>query len=155
MDKRLVAEVVEGNPIVFIDNVNGVLLRSNTLASFLTERPSGVRLLGRSQMVRLQHASFFALTGNGLGVSEDLARRFISVQIDAQCEDPEQRPFGPGFLERIEERRSELLCAALTIWRWGRQNQQGPESRWAALKPGVNGSATRSWPSVAVIPLPG
>ena len=124
MDKRLVSEVIEGNPIVFMDNVNGMLLRSNTLASFLTERPSGVRMLGRSQMIRIELATFFALTGNGLTISEDLARRFIYASLDAQCEDPEQRPFGPGFLEGIEARRAELLSAALTIWRWGRLNPQ-------------------------------
>lgn len=124
MDKRLVAEVIEGNPIVFMDNVNGMLLRSNTLASFLTERPSGVRMLGRSQMIQIELATFFALTGNGLTISEDLARRFIYASLDAQCEDPEQRPFSPGFLEGIEARRAELLGAALTIWRWGRLNPQ-------------------------------
>ena len=124
MDKRLVSEVIEGNPVVFLDNVNGTLLRSDTLASFLTERPSGVRLFGRSQMIRIELATFFALTGNGLSISEDLARRFIYVALDAQCEDPEQRPFGPGFLEGIEARRAELLGAALTIWRWGRHSPQ-------------------------------
>jgi hypothetical protein len=126
MDKRLVAEVIEGNPIVFMDNVNATLLKSNTLASFLTERPSGVRILGRSQMIRIELATFFALTGNGLTVSEDLARRFVYAALDAQCEDPEQRPFDPGFLEGIEAQRAELLGAALTIWRWGRQNPQEP-----------------------------
>jgi hypothetical protein len=136
MDKRLVSEVIEGNPIVFMDNVNGMLLRSNTLASFLTERPSGVRMLGRSQMIRIELATFFALTGNGLTISEDLARRFIYASLDAQCEDPEQRPFGPGFLESIEARRADLLSAALTIWRWGRLNRQnagitlGSFERW-------------------------
>ena len=34
----------------------------------------------------------------------------------------ELRPFAAGFLKRIEHRRAELLAAALTIWRWGRQN---------------------------------
>src|SRR5262249_21656909 len=77
MDKRLVAEVMEGRPILAMDNINATLLRSNTLASLLTERPTGVRLLGQSRMVTLEHASFIALTGNGLTVSEDLARRFL------------------------------------------------------------------------------
>jgi hypothetical protein len=121
MDKRLVAEVIEGRPMLAMDNVNATLLRSNTLASLLTERPSGVRILGRSQMVTLEHASFVALTGNGLAVSEDLARRFLYVELDARCEDPEQRPFSPGFLDEIARRRSELLAAALTIWRFGRR----------------------------------
>jgi hypothetical protein len=64
------------------------------------------------------------LTGNGLSISEDLARRFIYGELDAQCEDPEQRKFGPGFLEGIEARRADLLSAALTIWRWGLQNKE-------------------------------
>ena len=101
MDKRLVAEVMEGGPIVFMDNVNGTLLRSNTLASLITERPSGVRELGKSRMIKLEHASFVILTGNGLTVSEDLARRFISSQLDPCLEDPEVRPFKPGFLDQI------------------------------------------------------
>jgi hypothetical protein len=42
--------------------------------------------------------------------------------LDARCEDPETRPFASGFLEEIEQRRSELLTAAVTIWRYGRQN---------------------------------
>jgi hypothetical protein len=46
MDKRLVAEIMEGKPILAMDNVNATLLRSNTLASLLTERPAGVRILG-------------------------------------------------------------------------------------------------------------
>jgi hypothetical protein len=73
-------------------------------------------------MVQLELASFFALTGNGLVLSEDLARRFICVEFDAGCEDPEQREFPPGFLRHIEKRRPELLSAGLTILRWGRQN---------------------------------
>jgi hypothetical protein len=59
-----------------------------------------------------------------LAVSEDLARRFINCKLDAGCEDPESRPFGSGFLEKIEQDRVHLLSAALTIWRFGRQNQQ-------------------------------
>jgi hypothetical protein len=137
MDKRLVADVMEGSPVLFMDNVNTTLLRSNTLASLLTERPSGVRELGKSRMIKLEHASFFVLTGNGLTVSEDLARRFIFCELDAQCEDPEQRPFKPGFPEEIKKRRAELLTAALTIWRWGRQKKD--------LKSGVTLGSFERW----------
>jgi len=123
MDKRLVAEIMEGKPILAMDNVNATLLRSNTLASLLTERPAGVRILGQSRMVTLEHASFIALTGNGLTVSEDLARRFLYCELDAHCEDPERRSFEPGFIDSIRMDRSGLLSAALTIWRWGRQTK--------------------------------
>jgi hypothetical protein len=122
LDKRLAAELVEAQPVLFLDNANGVALRSDTLASVLTERPARVRLLGQTRMVPLNSTAFIAVTGNGLTVSEDLARRFICCELDARCEDPESRPFAAGFLNEIEQSRSELLAAALTIWRWGRQN---------------------------------
>jgi hypothetical protein len=122
LDKRLAAELIEAQPALFLDNVNGVVLRSDTLASVLTERPARVRLLGQTRMVPLNSTAFVAITGNGLTVTEDLARRFVTWELNARCEDPELRPFPAGFLEDIERRRAELLGAALTIWRWGRQN---------------------------------
>jgi hypothetical protein len=123
LDKRLAAELIEAQPVLYLDNANGTVLRSDLLASVLTERPARVRLLGVSRMVPLNSTAFVAVTGNGLTVTEDLARRFILCQLDARCEDPELRPFLPGFLNQIEQRRVELLAAALTIWRWGRQNE--------------------------------
>jgi putative DNA primase/helicase len=125
LDKRLAAELIEAQPALFLDNANRVTLRSDTLASVLTERPARVRILGETRMVPLNSTAFVALTGNGLTVTEDLARRFILCELDARCEDPELRPFAAGFLEDIERRRSELLTAALTIWRWGGQNTPG------------------------------
>jgi hypothetical protein len=121
LDKRLASDLIEAAPTVFLDNVNGSILRSDTLASVLTERPMRVRPLGQTRMVGLNSTAFIAVTGNGLSVSEDLVRRFIVCELDARCEDPEQRRFEPGFLGTIEHRRAELLAAALTIWRWGRQ----------------------------------
>jgi putative DNA primase/helicase len=137
LDKRLVAELIEAQPALFLDNANGITLRSDALASVLTERPARVRVLGETRMVPLNSTAFVAVTGNGLTVTEDLARRFIFCELDARCEDPETRPFAAGFLEEIERRRSELLTAALTIWRWGRQNTLthgkplGSFERWA------------------------
>jgi hypothetical protein len=122
LDKRLAAELIEAQPALFLDNANGITLRSDTLASVLTERPARVRLLGQTRMVPLNSTAFVAVTGNGLTVTEDLARRFIPCELDARCEDPELRPFPAGFLENIERRRPEFLAAVLTIWRWGRQN---------------------------------
>ena len=122
LEKRFASELMEAQPALFLDNANGLALRSDTLASVLTERPARVRVLGRSLMVLLNSTAFIAVTGNGLTVTEDLARRFISCELDARCEDPESRPFTSGFLKDIERQRAELLAAVLTIWRWGRQN---------------------------------
>ena len=122
LEKRLAAELIEAAPALYLDNVNGAALRSDLLASVLTERPARVRLLGKTAMVPLNSTAFVAVTGNGLSVSEDLARRFLACRLDALTEDPEARPFPGGFLDDIKGRRAELLTAALTIWRWGRQN---------------------------------
>jgi putative DNA primase/helicase len=122
LDKRLAAELIEAQPALFLDNANGTALRSDLLASVLTERPARVRVLGQTRMVCLNSTAFLAITGNGLSVTEDLARRFIYCELDARCEDPESRPFAAGFLENIICKRNELLAAVLTIWRFGRQN---------------------------------
>jgi hypothetical protein len=47
----------------------------------------------------------------------------LVIELDPRTEDPESRPFEPGFLKSIADRRAELLSAALTIWRWGRLNE--------------------------------
>jgi putative DNA primase/helicase len=138
LDKRLVAELIEARPSLFLDNANGIALRSDTLASVLTERPARVRLLGMSRMVPLNSTAFIAVTGNGLTVTEDLARRFIPFELDARCEDPELRPFTSGFLEQIERRRADLLGAVVTIWRWGRQNA-------SALRRGKSLGSFETW----------
>jgi hypothetical protein len=120
LEKRIAAELIEGSPALFLDNLNNTAFKSNLLASAITERPARVRLLGRSQMVPLNASAFVILTGNGLTVSEDLARRFVAVDFDARTEDPEARPFATDIRVEVTERRTELLAALLTIWRWGR-----------------------------------
>jgi hypothetical protein len=120
LEKRISAELMEGNPMLFLDNLNNTAFRSNLLASAITERPARVRVLGRSQMVPLNPSAFVVLTGNGLTVSEDLARRFISIELDPRTEDPEARRFPNDVRADVARDRMKLLAAALTIWRWGR-----------------------------------
>jgi hypothetical protein len=119
LDKRIVAELIKGHPVLYLDNINGMRLESATLASIMTERPVRLRQLGESKMIELDSAVFVVVTGNGLTISEDLVRRFLVCELDARVEDPEQREFSPRFLESIQPRRAELLGACLTIWRWG------------------------------------
>ena len=123
LDKRIGAELMAGGPVVFLDNLNDMALRSDALASAITERPARVRVLGKSVMVALNASAFIALTGNGLTVREDLARRFLAIELDAGIEDPEARRFRSNVLTDALDCRAELLSAALTIWRWGRHTE--------------------------------
>jgi hypothetical protein len=120
LEKRIAAELIGGSPALFLDNMNNVTLRSDILASAITERPARVRLLGKSQMVPLNASAMVILTGNGLTVSEDLARRFIAVDLDPGTEDPEARRFSTDIRHEVTNNRNRLLAAALTILRWGR-----------------------------------
>lgn len=53
-----------------------------------------------------------------------MARRCLVIELDAGLEDPEQRPFKGDLVADILAQRGDLLRAALTIWRWGRQNEK-------------------------------
>jgi hypothetical protein len=53
LEKRIRAELIEGSPALFLDNLNNTEFQSNLLASAITERPARVRLLSKSQMVPL------------------------------------------------------------------------------------------------------
>ncbi|HUK09394.1 MAG TPA: hypothetical protein VLX09_16075 [Stellaceae bacterium] len=122
-DKRIVAEFMAASPMMLLDNLNDTVLDSETLQSVMTERPSQIRPLGQSKMVEIEGAPFISMTGNGLKPGGDLPRRLISCHLDAHMENAEARPFEGGFLERVREHRARLLKHALTIWRFGRQNQ--------------------------------
>jgi hypothetical protein len=127
-EKRLTAALIQAHPGIFLDNFNAKELKSDTLASVLTSNPAMVRPLGVTGTLPLHVRTFIGITGNAVQISEDMARRVINVHLDAQMEDPEQRKFEPGFLDRVLAARSWLLTDALTIWRWGRQQ--------TTLKPG-------------------
>jgi hypothetical protein len=120
LDKRITAALIGADFAMFLDNLNSTALRSDALASAITERPAHVRPLGRSETVALNSAAFVVITGNALTISEDMARRFVTVDLDAGTENPESRPFTGDFLGDVGANRADLLRAALTIWRWGR-----------------------------------
>ena len=124
LEKRIASELIAGGPVLFLDNLNAQAFRSDLLASAITERPARVRILGKSEMVPLNATAFVVLTGNGLSVSEDLARRFLTTELDPRSEDPEARPFDGDILAEVMTQRPALLAAALTIWRWGQIRPQ-------------------------------
>jgi hypothetical protein len=121
LGKRIESALIESGPIVFLDNCNAEQLSSNVLAQVITEGTVTTPLLRHSRMVPLTTNAFVALTGNAARISEDLARRFLIVELDPKCENPEQRSFNEDFGPSIKEHRADLLAAVLTIWRWGRQ----------------------------------
>lgn len=123
LEKRIAAELIQGSPVVFLDNLNNRAFKSDQLASAITERPSRVRNFGTLTMAAINTCALVILTGNGLTVTEDLARRFLAIELDARSEDPESRRFIGDIHSEVITRRALLLAACLTIWRWGRQHK--------------------------------
>lgn len=123
LTKRIQGALLQSNPIVFLDNCNHEMLSSDLLAQVITEAEVSLRPLHQATLVPLSTTSFIAVTGNAVQLSEDLARRFLLVELVAKCENPEQRSFDLEFDGTISAARPELQGAFLVIWRWGRQNQ--------------------------------
>ena len=96
-NKRLTSALTEARPAVFLDNFNAKELKSDVLASALTEDPAMVRPMGHTKMVPLHTRTFIAMTGNAIEIAEDMARRTIVTNFDAEMEDPELRKFAPAF----------------------------------------------------------
>jgi len=124
--------------MLVIDNFNGRELQSETLCTVLTDRPAMVRVLGVSDLKEANPRMLISIAGNGYTFAEDLVRRNFVIELDAKLENPELRKFAGNFLAGIAQQRPQLLQAALTIWRYGRQQVKsnsrplGGYEQWSA-----------------------
>jgi hypothetical protein len=138
LEKRIATSLLAGDPALLLDNLNNTLLRSAQLESCLTEPVVSVRVFGHLKKEKLRANAFVVVTGNGLQAGGDAARRYVYPTLVPPVDNPEQRRYPPGFLDRIIARRGELLSACLTIWRWGRQQNLprglpfGSYEKWGA-----------------------
>ena len=121
MEKRISAALLEGGPAVLLDNFNNITLRSASLDSALTERPSKVRQFRTLELVTINTVASVFVTGNGVLLAQDTVRRFIPTELDARMEDPERRRFPGDILADVTRNRATILAALLTIWRYGRR----------------------------------
>ena len=122
-EKKIATKLIQSGPAVFLDNFNNYAMKSNALASCLTEVPCDIRTFGKLKDVTVTAASVVLLTGNGVTLSLDHTRRWLPIEFDPQVDFPERRKFsrmGQKFADYILGRRKELIAAVLTIWRFGR-----------------------------------
>ena len=116
--KRLTAQLVEGRPVINIDNVRRPL-DSGTLAAALTASVWEDRRLGSTEMIRVPVRCVWVTTGNNVTLSTELARRTVRIRMDPQAESPEDRTGFkyPDLLQWVRENRSELVKSALILIR--------------------------------------
>jgi putative DNA primase/helicase len=117
-EKRLAASVMSGDAVILLDNIE-TALRGDCLNSLLTQPTVSLRVLGKSQMLRVGAAALLLATGNNLILQGDLSRRFLVSHLDPETERPELRQFAFDPVERARTERGALVAALQTIARWG------------------------------------
>lgn len=116
--KLLTTLLLQGQPLVVIDNVERPL-RSSTLAAALTSDPYQGRVLGQSSAPPVPNSAIYCATGNNISVGGDLARRCYRIRLNWEHPDPDRRT---GFrhdplLGWALAERPRLLAALATLVR--------------------------------------
>jgi hypothetical protein len=143
--KRLTAKLVSGAEVFHLDNVRR-RLDTSQLASVLTADVWEDRTLGHSEVVRIPVRCLFLATGNNVALSGEIARRTVSIRLDARSDRPWLRNGfrHPDLCGWVRQQRGDLIWAALTLWRaWvvaGAPEgaaRLGMFERWAAVMGGL------------------
>jgi len=116
LEKRIGGIMLSGDPLVSLDNVNGVL-RSDLLCQAITAPAVKVRRLGASDPIEVPNVATWLANGNNLNLAGDLARRAILCRLDPGCERPEERVFDFDPVSVALEHRSKYVSAVFTLVR--------------------------------------
>ena len=119
-DKRLNTALQKRPSSIVIDNISSEL-KSDVLASGMTNRTIGGRLLGGNTQVQLLTRGLqFYLTGNNGSLERDLINRSINVRLDSGLENPEERSGFRHVLPHaaLEWRSHYMSAVASLVQRW-------------------------------------
>ena len=132
-EKRLGGLLLEGFPLLSIDNVNGEL--GGDLLCQAVERPLiRVRRLGVSDITEIESRATMFATGNGLRVRGDMVRRTLLCTLDANMERPELREFAFDPVQAVLDERGRYVAAALTVARAFRASGSKPLAALASFE---------------------
>jgi len=115
-EKRLGAAVLAGQPIIAIDNVNGDL-GGDALCQIIERPIVEIRILGKSERVRVETRSTTFATGNNIRLVADMTRRVLQCRLDSKLERPELRRFRRKPVTTVLADRGRYVAAALTVVR--------------------------------------
>jgi hypothetical protein len=116
MEKRLGALVLEGVPIISLDNCSGDI-GGDLLCQITERRLIRVRILGKSEAPECEWRGVMFATGNNITLLGDMTRRGLIANLDAKVERPELREFSFDPIERVLADRGSYIAAAITIAR--------------------------------------
>jgi hypothetical protein len=116
--KKLLSTLMEGLPILNIDNVKDGELGGATIESALTLGVYKDRFLGASKNVHVSTEILWTANGNNIRLSKDLQRRSIIIKLDSNVPNLDERAFSMSDHELemyLKKHRSRLVSAALTV----------------------------------------
>jgi hypothetical protein len=127
--KLITTAVSQAWNVLFIDNV-GKKLDSSALSAYATLTHWRGRILGKSEGGAWPCHALVVCTGNNPDTSGEIARRIVSIRIEADCERPEERSGFryPNLLEHVAQNRLEYLsCALKLISLWVKAGKPKPQ----------------------------
>jgi putative DNA primase/helicase len=113
-EKRLGGALLQGYPIISIDNLNGAL-GGDALCQLVSQRIVSVRALGSSKLYQIESNSTLFATGNNIQPTGDVIRRVIMCSLDPDMERPEQRVFRGNPTATVAADRGKYIAACMTI----------------------------------------
>jgi len=115
-EKRLGAAIIEGQPLISLDNVNGEL--GGDFLCQMIERPIvAPRVLGKSLNKKVESRACTFATGNNIQIVGDMTRRALLCSLDANMERPELRTFNGNPVAAVLVNRAKYIAAALIVAR--------------------------------------
>lgn len=144
MDKRLLAAVMGGLPVLILDNVRNHI-SSGPLELFLTNSHFKGRILGQSKEFVGRKSTVVFLTGNGATVSPDMRRRALFAELFLGVERAEDRTFKMRLEAPLLLRgRARILSALWSLIRsWDQAGRPKPSrinsgfSDWSEVFGGI------------------
>ncbi len=146
MQKTLLTLIADGTNIVYFDNIDQSV-DSGSLASALTAPKVRGRILGKTQMAEAEVRTVWILCGNNVRMSQELIRRLVMVDLDANTSDPQHRS---GWRHEdiqtyVKENRGDLVWACLTlIQNWVAKGMKGDKGiilnsfeNWSRIMGGI------------------
>ncbi|MBX7116387.1 MAG: bifunctional DNA primase/polymerase [Myxococcaceae bacterium] len=114
LEKRVGAALIAGQPLMNVDNLT-IGFGGDALSQAIERPIVEVRVLGKSELVRIEsRASIFA-TGNNLTLLGDVTRRVVLARLDANLERPELRQFKGNPFDMVLANRGRYVADALTV----------------------------------------
>ena len=114
---------VKAAEVLVLDNLSGNLPVNSLLCSVITGTPVTGRIVGSSEVITTVARTLIIATGTDVTSVDDMIRRTVPICLRK----PDAAFKSSDIVEYVRCHRSEYVCDALKLVKWGRQKQLAPE----------------------------